>query len=88
MDTVAVEPIDLSMSMMKEIGAKWPVDMANYIADNPPFIVNDFIHAGIVKALNGEDIDNTPSASEAIATTTSEESDDDEDNTHIDLIVL
>ena len=91
MDTVAVEPIDLSMGMMKEVGAKWLVDMANYIGDNPQFIVNGFIHAGIAKALSGEDIDNTPSdpsASEAIATTTSEESDDDEDDTHIDLIVL
>ena len=48
--------------------------------------MNGFIHAGIAKALNGEDIDN-PSAPEAIATTTSEESDDDDD-THIDLIVL
>ena len=71
---------------MKEIGAKWFVDMANYIGNNPQIIVNDFIHARIAKALNGEDIDN-PSASEAIATTTSEESDD-EDDTHIDLFVL
>ena len=58
--------------------------MANYIGDNPQFILNGFIHAGTAKALNGEDIDN-PSASEAIASTTSEESDDDEDDTHIDL---
>ena len=74
MDTVAVEPIDLSMGMVKEIGAKWLVDMANYIGENLQFIVNGFIHAGIAKALSGEDIrrqtyvDNTPSdpsASEA-----------------------
>ena len=43
--------------------------------------MNGFIHAGIAKALNGEDIDNS-SAPEAIATTTSEESDDDENDTH------
>ena len=86
-DTVAIEPIGLSMGMMKEIGAKWLVDMANYIGDNPQFIVNGYIHARIAKAINGEDIDN-PSALEAIATTTSEESDDDEDDTHIGLIVL
>ena len=55
-ETVAVAPIDLSMGMMKEIGAKWLVDMASYISDNPQFIVNGFIHAGITKALNGEDI--------------------------------
>jgi len=34
-ETVAVAPIDLSMGMMKEIGAKWLVDMASYISDNP-----------------------------------------------------
>ena len=35
-ETVAVEPIDLSMGMMmKEIGAKWLVNMAKYISDNP-----------------------------------------------------
>ena len=50
--------------------------MASYISDNPQFIVNGFIHAGITKALNGEDINDA-----SIATTTSEESDDDEDNT-------
>ena len=87
-ETVAVEPVDLSMGTMKELGAKWLVDMANYISDNPQFIVNGFIHAGIAKALNGEDIPvSDPSASEAIATTTSEESDD-EDNAVIDFIVL
>ena len=88
-ETVAVEPGDLSMGMMKEIGAKWLVDMAHYIGDNPQFIVNGFIHASIAKALNGEDIDDS-SASEAIATTIPEESDDDDDkdNTHIDFIVL
>ena len=84
-ETVAVEPVDLSMGTMKELGAKWLVDMANYISDNPQFIVNGFICAGIAKALNGEDI--PPLASEAIATTTSEESDD-EDNAVIDFIVL
>ena len=76
--------------MVKEIGTKWLVDMAKYIGDNSQFIVNGFIHAGIAKALNGEDIDNLssdPSALEAIAST-SEESDDDEDNTHSDFIVL
>ena len=50
MDIVDVEPIDLSMGMVKEIGAKWLVDMVNYIGDNPQFIVNGFIHAEIAKA--------------------------------------
>ena len=62
-ETVAVEPSDLSMGMMKEIGAKWLVDMTHYIGDNPQFIVNSFIHASITKALNGEDIDNSSASS-------------------------
>ena len=49
-ETVALAPINLSMGMMKEIGAKWLVDMASYISDNPQFIVNGFIHAGITEA--------------------------------------
>ena len=64
-DAFAIEPIDLSIGMVKEIGAKWLVDMAKYISNNPQFIVNGFIHAGIAKALNGEDT-NDSSASEAV----------------------
>jgi len=31
-------PVDLSMTVMKEIGAQWLVDMAEYISGNPQFI--------------------------------------------------
>ena len=91
-ETADLELVDLSMGMIKEIGAKWFVDTANYIGDNPQFIVNGFIYAGIAKALDSENLNDSSSelsASEAIATTTSEESDDnDEDNAVIDFIVL
>jgi len=52
--------------------------------------VNDFIHAGITKALNDEDMNDASSSDpEDVATTTSEETDDnDEDSTVIDFIVL
>ena len=30
-----IQPIDLSMQVVKRIGAKWLVDMAEYISDNP-----------------------------------------------------
>ena len=60
--------------------------MASYISHNPQFIMNGFIHVGITKALNGEDINDASSDSEDVATTTFEESD--EDNTLIDFIVL
>ena len=38
-----LQPIDLAMPLMKELGAEWLVEMADYIADNPQFIVNGFI---------------------------------------------
>ena len=38
---------------MKEFGAKWLVDMASYISNNPSFIVNGFIRFGITGALDG-----------------------------------
>ena len=42
-----LQPIDLAMPVMKELGAEWLVEMADYIADNPQFIVNGFIRSGI-----------------------------------------
>ena len=35
------------MAVMKEIGSKWLVDAADYISNNPQFIVNGFVRAGI-----------------------------------------
>ena len=50
---ISLEPIDMSMAVMKNISAKWFVKTAEYIADNPQFIVNGFIKAGICRALGG-----------------------------------
>ena len=52
-DTVEIQPIDLSLQVLKEVGAKWLVEMADYISDNPQFIVNGFIRSGITDALDG-----------------------------------
>ena len=38
---------------MKELGAKWLVDMASCISNNPSFTVNGFICSGITGALDG-----------------------------------
>ena len=46
-----LEPVD---SAMKELGAKWLVETVQHIADNPSFIVNGFIKAGICQALDVE----------------------------------
>ena len=48
-----LEPIGLSMACVMEVGAHWLVQMAAYVADNPQFLVNGFIKAGITGALDG-----------------------------------
>ena len=54
MEELEIQPIDLSMSAMKEVSAKWLVNAANYISDNPGIIVNGFIRSGILRVLDGE----------------------------------
>ena len=45
--------------MLKELGAKWMVEMAEYFGENPQIVVNDFVKAGLAGALGGR-IDCTP----------------------------
>ena len=45
------------MGVMKEAGAKWLVEMAEYISDNPLIIVNGFIRSGITSAADGLNTD-------------------------------
>ena len=49
-----LQPIDLAMPVMNKLGAKWLLEMADYmyIADSPQFIVNGFIQSGIMEALD------------------------------------
>ena len=63
-----LEPINMGMPILKEIGAKWLVGMHEYISNNPQFIVNGFLHSGIAAAIDGYDIecDNMASESEEI----------------------
>ena len=51
-ENAKLQSIDLGLPALKEIGAKWLVDMARYISDKPQFIVNGFIPAGIAGALD------------------------------------
>ena len=52
-----LEPVDLSLPIMKEFFSGWLVDMFNYIPENPQLIVNEFIRAGISRALDNIDND-------------------------------
>ena len=54
-DAVEITPIKLEMPILKELGVKWLIKMAEYLADNPQFIVNGFRRAGILGALDGID---------------------------------
>ena len=56
-DTVELLPVNLRLAALKELGAKWLVGMADYISNNPQFIVNGFRRAGIPGALDGYEED-------------------------------
>ena len=51
-ETEYLQPVDLSLAVLKELGAKWLVQTVEYISDNPSFIVDVFIRAGITGALD------------------------------------
>ena len=51
-----MQPISLGLPLLKELGAKWLVEMADYIMDNPQFIINGFLHAGISKVLDKKEL--------------------------------
>ena len=57
LEMVELQPIDLGLPALKEIGAKWLVDMASYVSENPQFIVNGFIRSGITGALDALETD-------------------------------
>ena len=52
-DSIELELINMGLPILKELGAKWLVDMHKYIEMNPQIIVNGFIHLGIAGALDG-----------------------------------
>ena len=56
-EDVTLDPADLSLTNMKNIGAKLLVEAAKYIADNTQLIVNGFNRAGICQALDGQSSD-------------------------------
>ena len=57
LEDVTVDPVDLSLGNMRNVGAKWLVEAAKYISDIPQFIVNGFVHDGIWRALDGQSSD-------------------------------
>ena len=54
LESTDIEPIDLSMQVIKHISAKWLVNMAEYISRNPQFIVHGFLKSGITGPLDND----------------------------------
>ena len=52
-ESTDLQPISLGLPVLKELGAKWMVEMAEYFADNPQIVVNGFMRTGIAGALDG-----------------------------------
>ena len=51
-DPLQVQPINLTSAVMKSVGARWIVQMYEYIHDNPSLVVNGLYKAGIPQAIN------------------------------------
>ena len=65
-----LEPVDLTMPVVKELCSKWIVEMFDYISSNPHMIVNVFLQAGILKALSKVTDDDTDEESSSDDTVT------------------
>ena len=82
LEAAKLQPIEMGTPKMKEISAKWLVDMAKYISNNPQIIVNGFIRSEIPGAVDGlqQDTDSGNESSQEDYTSyesdTSEESED------------
>ncbi len=48
-----IQPVDLSLPCLRELGAKWLVEISDYLIDNPSIIVNSWLKAGILQAIDG-----------------------------------
>uniref|UniRef100_A0A1X7UCF7 Uncharacterized protein n=1 Tax=Amphimedon queenslandica TaxID=400682 RepID=A0A1X7UCF7_AMPQE len=52
-----LQPLDLSMTHMKEFSAHWLVLAADYISQNPSLLVNGFMKAGITEGIDDVECD-------------------------------
>lgn len=71
-DSLDIEPVNLGLPMLKKLGAKWLVQMAEYFSDNPQLVVNGFLRAGIASALDHDCLSEQESQGEADSGTESD----------------
>ena len=67
-ETTTLEPISLGLPVLKELGAKWMVGMAEHFAQNPRIIVNGFVRVGITAALDHSSDDSEDDQSDSDCT--------------------
>ena len=78
-ETAQLVPLDLGFQILKELRAKWLTEMSQYISDNPLFITNGFIRAGITRVLDGiEHYDMSEDNNESAGSNSESETEDDE----------
>ena len=63
-----IEPVNLTGVVLKTVGAKWLVQMHEYLQDNPGLIVNGFRKAGIQEAVDSTN--ETVTANDSLETVT------------------
>ena len=51
-DEKPIEPVDLRLSNMKPLAARWLLELHDYFKANPTVIVNDFKAVGITDCLS------------------------------------
>ena len=54
---MALQPVNMGLPLMKELGAKWIEEMADYIRNNPQFAVQGITHSGISLPHDGINIE-------------------------------
>ena len=78
-----LEPVDLGLPILK---AKWLTEMSQYISDDPLFIANGFIRAGITSVLGGiEPDDMSEDDNESAGSNSESETDTDDQLTDVEI---
>ena len=78
-ESTELTPINLGLPALKELGAKWLVEMADYFSDNPDIIVNGFARAGIISALDGVEDPQEEEPGREVSSSVSEDSDNEDE---------
>ena len=79
-ETAVLQPIDLGLPALKELGVKWMVEVTDYFGENPQTAINGFIKAGIVQALEDQGSQDSGGDSGTQLETDSEEYESDSDD--------